>query len=341
MAQHPGVGVCLPPFSSPAAARLSLTNQPNPSRILAVAEYGYSLRFVDPPAGVEWCRVAADVFTDTLDPSLRGRVVGYFGNSLRVVGNYDEAREVLRLALEVLPGDPLLLEFKASLHRDVRQFEVATECLRDAAGIQRACGDVAGFARTLLITAQVMDLAGKSQGAAGLCLEALDLLDSAVDPSRNLLRTAVQNYAGYMCHAGKPLAALRALRTAEPLLASEEPYFKLRLEWLFGQIAAALGDESAERRLECVRQEFAKGGLYHEAAIATLDLARYFVLRRDPRAAPVALSVAPLLESLGIDRDAREAKLLGELAMADSNVEHLIAELYEAIVWRPAARQVA
>ena len=328
------------PFSSPAAARLHLTNRPNPSRILAVAEYGYSLRFVDPPAGVEWCRVAADVCTDTLDPSIRGRVLGYFGNSLRVVGNYDDAREGLRRALEVLPGDPLLLEFKASLLRDIRRFAEADECLRDAAMIQRACGDVAGYARTLLITAQVMDQAGQSQAAAVLCLEALDFLDSSVDPTRNLLRTAAQNYAAYICHAGNPLAALRALRTAEPVLGGEEPYFHLRLDWLLGQIAAALCDESAEHRLASVRQEFEKGGLFHEAAHATLDLARYFVRRRDPRAAPTALSVAPLLESLGIDRDAREAKLLGEIAKAGSNLEHLIAELYEAIIWRPAARQI-
>ena len=328
------------PFSSPAAARLHLTNRPNPSRILAVAEYGYSLRFTDPAFGVEWCRVAADVCTDTLEPSIRGRVLGYFGNSLRVVGSYDDAREGLGRALEVLPGDPLLLEFKASLLRDLRHLDEASDCLRDASRIQRACGDVAGYARTLINTAQVMDHAGKSQGAAELCLQALDILDSSLDPTRNLLRAAVQNYAAYICHAGEPLMALRAVRLAEPLFGGEEPYIQLRFEWLFGQIAAALDDESTELRLESVRQEFEKGGLFHEAALATLELARYFVRRRDRRAAPTALSVAPLLEYLGIDRDAREAKLLGEIAKAGSNLEHLIAELYEAIIWRPAARQI-
>jgi len=76
-------------------------NQPTPSRILAVAEYGYSLRFVDPPVGVEWCRVAADVSTAELDPSMRARVLGYFANSLRLVGKYDDANEVLALALKI------------------------------------------------------------------------------------------------------------------------------------------------------------------------------------------------------------------------------------------------
>lgn len=341
MAQKPGEGAQQPPFSSVAAARLSLRNRPTPSRILAVAEYGYSLRFVDPPAGAEWCRVAAEMSTDQLHPSIRGRVLGYFGNSLRVVGHYDEAREVLERALKILPGEPLLLEFKASVLRDIRQLEEAAVCLRDAAKVQQASGDIGGLARTMLIIAQVMDQAGKSEDAAEFCLTALDLLDSSVDPTRDLLRTVVQNYAAYLCHAGKPLAALRALRTAEPLLEGGGPYFQLRLEWLFGKIAATLGDESAEVRLESVRQQLVDGGLLQEAALATLDLAWYYARQGDPRAAPVALSVAPLLEALGIERDAREAELLGQLAMTDANVEPLISELYTAIAWRPVARRVS
>ena len=340
MAQHSGEGVCSPPFSSLAAARLRLTNLPTPSRILAVAEYGFSLRFIDPAAGVEWCRVAADVCTDKLEPSIRGRVLGYFGNSLRVVGRYNDAREALRLALEDLPGDPHLLEFKAGLLRDVRQLDEADECLRDAARLRQAAGDVAGFARTMILTAQVMDLAGEPQEAARLCLKALDLLDGSVDPTCSLLRVAVQNYALFLCNSGKAEEALRALRTAEQLLAGGEPCFQLRLDWLFGKIAASLGDESAELRLESVRQKLEEGGLFQEAALATLDLARYFVRRRDPRAASTALAVSPLLESLGIDRDAREAKLLSQIATAGTNIENLVSELYAAIAVRPAARQI-
>jgi len=200
---------------------------------------------------------------------------------------------------------------------------------------------VPGAVRTLIITAQVLDQAGQPQEAAGLCLTALDLLDSSIDPTRNLLRVVIQNYAGFLCHAGKALAALQALRTAEPLLAGGDPFFQLRLEWLFGNIAARLDDESAELRLENVRQKLAEGGLFHEATLATLDLARYYVRRQDPRAAPAALSIAPLLESLGINRDAREAELLAQLAMADADVESLISELYTAIMARPMARRVA
>lgn len=333
-----------PPFSSPAAARLRLSNKPNPARILAVAEYGYSLRFSEPLLGVEWCRVAADVCNDAFAPSLQSRALGYFGNSLRVIGNYDEAKEAIERSLKILPGDPLLLEFKGSLLRDIRQLDEAAECLRSASRTRRAAGDLSGYARTILATSQVMDEAGLSRDAAKFCLQALDILDASVDPTRHLLRITLQNYATFLCNAGLCLDALQAIRTAEPLFEGGEPYFEIRVEWLYGRIAASLRDKSAESRLQSVRQRLAEGGLIQEAALATLDLARYYVREKDPRAASMALSVASLLHALGVERDAREALLLGQIARADaegSDIEHLISELYAEIRTRPETRRVA
>lgn len=337
-------GSTWPPFGSPAAARLSLRNRPIPGRILAVAEYGYSLRFSDPPLGVEWCRSAADSCNDALSPGLQGRVLGYFGNSLRVIGDFEGAEEAIEQGLKNLPGDPLLLEFKGSLLRDIRQLDEAAECLRSASRRRRAAGDLPGYARTILTTAQVMDESGLSRAAATFCLQALDILDSSVDPTRHLLRTTLQNYATFLCNAGMGLDALQAIRTAEPLIEGSEPFFALRVDWLYGRIAASLRDPSAESRLLSVRQKLADGGLIGEAALATLDLARYFVRQKDPRAASVALSVAPLLHALGVERDAREAVLLSQIAQADaegSDIEHLISELYTEIRARPETRRVA
>lgn len=331
-------------YGSPAAARLSLSNRPNPKRILAVAEYGYSLRFTDPPLGVQWCRVAADVLTDALDPRIRGLVLGYFGNSLRVVGNYDAAQEAIERGLKIFPGETLLLEFKGSLLRDIRQFDEASECLRSASMKRKLAGDVAGYARTILITAQVMDEAGQAREASKLCLSALDLLDGTVDPTRHLLRTAVQNYASFLCKADKALAALQALRNAELLLEGGDPLFDLRVEWLHGKIAAKLCDQSAESRLLAVREKLEESGLLQEAAHAALDLAKYFARQRDPQAASVALSVAPLFQSLGVERDAPETVLLSQIATADpegSDIEELITELHAVVASRPSARQVA
>ncbi len=333
-----------PPFGSLAAARLSLRNLPRPHRILAVAEYGYSLRLADPILGVEWCRVAADVCTEKLAPSVRGQVLGYFGNSLRVIGNYNGARDEIERALKVLPGDPLLLEFKGSLLRDVRELDEAAECLRSALMRRKAAGDVSGHARTILVTSQVMDEAGQSREAATFCLKALDLLNGTDDPTRHLVRTTLQNYATFLCKAGKGLDALRALRASEPLLEGGEPLFELRIEWVYGKIAAVLRDQSAESRLLSVGQKFADSGLFHEAALATLDLARHLVRQKNPRAASVALSVAPLLQALGIERDAKEAALLSQIAIADaegSDVEDLISELYAEVATRSQGRHVA
>lgn len=344
MARIPGEGTRLRPFSSPAAARLSLSNRPVSERILAVAEYGYSLRFDQPAIGVEWCRVAAEVATKELPSNLHGRTLGYFGNSLRVVGNFEESKEVLDRALKVLPGDPLLLEFKGSLLRDIRQLEEAAECLHSASRRRRAVGDAAGYARTLLVTAQVMDEAGHSLDAAKLCLEALDILNISIDPTRHLVRTTLQNYAGFLCNGGKALEALGALRKSKPLMEGGGPFFELRVEWLSSRIASLLGDESAADRLLAVKQTLADGGLIGEAALATLDLAKHYVRQRDPRAASVALSVAPLLYAIGVQRDAEEAVILGKISTADStgaDLGYLISQLYGAIAARPEARRVA
>lgn len=332
------------PFSSLAAARLRLGNKPSPARILAVAEYGYSLRFSEPPLGVEWCRVAADVCATEFAPNLRGRVLGYFGNSLRVVGNYDDAREAIEKGLKILPGDPLLLEFKGSLLRDIRELDEAAECLHSASRRRKATGDVEGYARTILVTAQVMDMAGQSRRAASFCLDALDILDEDVDPTRHLARTAVQNYAGFLCNAGKALDALQALKISEPLLEGGGPFFQLRVEWLYGRISSSLREESAEPKLLSVRQKLADGGLFQEAALATLDLAKYYARQSDPRAASAALSVAPFLQAIGIERDAREAVLLSQISIAEaegSDIEYLISDLYAEIASRPSARKIA
>lgn len=239
-----------------------------------MAEYGYSLRFTDPPLGVQWCRVAADLLTDAMDPRIRGSVLGYFGNSLRVMGNYDDGREAIERAIQISPDEALLLEFKGSLLRDIRQFDEASECLQSASLRRKAAGDVAGYARTIIIIAQVMDEAKQSREAAKFCLQALELLDSSVDPTRHLLRTVTQNYASFLCNADMALAALEALRTAELLLEGGDLYFELRVEWLHGKIASRLCDPSAESRLETVRRKLEEGGLLMEAAHATLDLAK-------------------------------------------------------------------
>lgn len=194
------------------------------------------------------------------------------------------------------------------------------------------------------MTAQVMDMSGQSRRAASYCLDALDILNGDVDPTRHLVRTAIQNYAGFLCNAGKALDALHVLRTSEPLLEGGEPFFQLRVEWVYGRISSALREESAEPKLLAVRQKLADGGLPQEAALATLDLAKYYVRIKDDRAASTALSVAPFLHALGIERDARGAVLLSQIVMADAegaDLELLISDLYAEIASRPSIRRMA
>jgi hypothetical protein len=72
--------------------------------------------------------------------------------------------------------------------------------------------------------------------------------------------------------------------------------------------------ESAVVTYQKDRKCFAALGHSQEVAVVTLDLAR-LLLGSDPqRAKEEALSVAPILEELGIGSESREAKLLAEVA---------------------------
>jgi predicted PhzF superfamily epimerase YddE/YHI9 len=69
--------------------------------------------------------------------------------------------------------------------------------------------------------------------------------------------------------------------------------------------------------------------------MVTLDLARLLLKPQPLRARQEALSVGPILESLGIDRDAREAKLPAEVV--ETGAEKPLVELSTALRCRHLA----
>jgi hypothetical protein len=160
-------------------------------------------------------------------------------------------------------------------------------------------------------------------------VEIIGLLPESAERER-LARTSLQNLAKCLVDAGKPEQALWILRLCREQLMLGGEFFCLRLDWLMADISGALGDmENAVTSYKQVRERYAALGQLREAALVTLDLARLLLKPRPLEAREEALSVWPILDKLGIARDAREAKLLAEVVEKGS--EAALIELAAAL----------
>lgn len=112
----------------------------------------------------------------------------------------------------------------------------------------------------------------------------------------------------------------------------------LRIDWLMADIAGSLGEiENAVNIYEEVRRRFTALGHSQEVAVVTLDLARLLLEPEPLRAREEALSVAPVLDHLGIAAEARERKLLAEVVEKGS--EAALVELAAALRSHSLARR--
>jgi hypothetical protein len=105
----------------------------------------------------------------------------------------------------------------------------------------------------------------------------------------------------------------------------------VRVRWLEGRLAAGLARwAEAAAALEEVQGYFAAGAHALDAALATLELAAVYAEQGRPREVRgLARQAAPLLEALGVEREARAAL---ELFRQAAEAERLSAER----AWRVA-----
>jgi tetratricopeptide (TPR) repeat protein len=320
-------------FSSPAAAKLYFANSCCPGRVrLAVAERGYSLRYTDPEAMLAWCEAAAFNLPPSLPASEAGVLLAYLGNAHRVSCNFVEAEDFLQQALAVSPGDPLILEFYSALMKDTGRLATAAEFLSRASKMSRGQGDRFTPVIALLEFAVVLGEAGLPKRATDSVLEALELIGSMPDSDERerLARSGFQNLAKSLVDAGKPQAALWVVSLCKEGLLQGGELYRLRLDWLMADITGALGDlDNAVVMYKKVREQYTAPTQLRERALVTLDLARLLLKPRPVEAREEALSVWPILEGLGIARDAREAKLLA--AVVEKGSEAALVELAAAL----------
>jgi len=289
-----------------------------------------------------WCEAAAvNISSSTATPEA-GMLLAHLGNAHRVSCNFLEADDYLRQALAVAPNEPLILEFYASLKKDMRQLDLAESFLKRAALLRRGASDNDGLAKTLLNSALVLDESGFPDRAADSVLGALEIIGllPESDERDRLARAGFQNLASYLVNAGRAREALWIVKLCKVRFMMGGEAAQLKIEWLLADIAGALGEiENAVVTYETVRRRFAALGQSQEVAVVTLDLARLLLEAQPLRARQEALSIEPILDSLGIPADARERKLLAEVVEKGS--EAALVELAAALRANGLARRSA
>lgn len=317
-------------FRDPEAAALYFRNRPATARHrLAVAEHGFALRYSDPAAMRAWCDAALVGIPPDLEAHTAARLYGYAGNAHRVLGEFTSAEKHLNEALILDPGEPRLLEFKASLLYDLRRLKEASDALSQAAALQRRKSKPLVHAAILLKNAMILDQSDEPTNAAAVARSAVGTLADcqATAQGEALLRPALLNLALYLTNSGQPAEALRVLRHSRSFLVAGGIRVELRVDWILARISGALGEESARDAFVAVRERCAAEKMLQEVALISLDLARHLLSTRPLEARAEVALVGPILAQIGIPEDAQEVRLLNQILAASQPDLELLCEL--------------
>jgi tetratricopeptide (TPR) repeat protein len=302
----------------------------------------------NPQAGVDLVGLAL-VVLETLDlaqysPELladfRASALGALGNALRLAGRLPESQEAFVAAWENLDegtGDPLeeanLLSLEGSLFSDRGHFKRAAALLDRAIAIYDEIGDDNARARMLIKKANALGYLEPLEGIA-ILQDALAILHVASEPRMELY--ARHNLTWFLTDAGQPQDALALLESSRPLYkAFADPWSQLRLQWLEGRIARALGDlQEAEAVFRKIWHAFEERNMHFEQTLVSIDLAEaYSAEGKLEEAAKLVTDFLPVLRSWGMHAEG----LAMWKVFSDSIVEHahrqiaLTAEAFRSI----------
>ncbi|MES1245261.1 MAG: tetratricopeptide repeat protein, partial [Acidobacteriota bacterium] len=240
-----------------------------------------------PQDGLHLAQLAFAV-VETLDPDehspatladYRASALGALANARRLAGDFSGARSALRQAWEKLragTGDPReqaqLISLEASLLRDLGKLEESVAILADALEIYERLGDSGRQARILIQQASALGYVEPTL-AVPLLQSALAILDGAEQPRLELC--ARHNLVWFLNDDGRHREALALLEVSRPLYkAFADPWTQLRLYWLEGRLARALGDlAEAEATFRMVWYDFEARGMLYELTLVSIDLA--------------------------------------------------------------------
>lgn len=301
--------------------RLVLRNDGKIPPAKELAEQAFDIRYDDASEMLELARLAVEQACSE-PQEIQAFTLTHLGNAQRINGLFLEAFRSFNEAEKLLGRpDPLLLQFRASLHQDRRQFRPAIACLSRAA---RLATDRERRAIIKLKTAHVLELSGEHRAAIEIVTGTLDDID---DPE--MIGAALHGLANYLTNAGEPERALFVLKKGFPFFEKMGLLARLRVLWFEGRLASVVGDLATA--LDCLKrakQGFADRSMIQEVALLSLETAHAYARRRDLRAARNELEGVPeILQALGIGPEETAARML-QLALKARTIESLVEQLH-------------
>ncbi|HEX3554250.1 MAG TPA: tetratricopeptide repeat protein [Thermoanaerobaculia bacterium] len=279
----------------------------NPARALELSQLG-----VDVAMRLDPC-----VYGETRVNDLLARAWVALGNAQRIRSSFREAEESFVQAESQLrqgTGDPLekahLLLHKASLLGNQQRFGQAFRLLDRVFAIARRCEDPQLHGRALITRGFLLGIAHDSEAAIRYLSEGIRKLDPVSD--LRLLVAAHHNLTLYLTESGKYHEALHLLESARPLYHQVGDQMSLlRLRWLEGKIAVALGQfPEAEELLREVRKELIARDLGFDTALLSLDLADIYARQgRGAEMRRLAEEMIPIFRSRDVHREGLAALL--------------------------------
>lgn len=249
--------------------------------------------FEDPSQAVHSARLAlaiADLLTaescggSEAREGLWCRAMAQLANALRVNNQHDEAQRTFlpveeliqegKIGLSDLAG---VLDLRASLHRDFRQFAAASALLERVILIYQKLGQWNLLGRALLQRSAICGEMGDFETEMTLLRRSLDLLDPHEDPRTFLV--ARHNLIMALNQSGRSREAFALLFHTRPLyLRMGDRMTLLRLRWVEGAVALGLDRlDQAEVAFREVRDAYIELALDYDAAVVSLELASVYV----------------------------------------------------------------
>lgn len=272
---------------------------------------------------------------------LQGYALAHLANAIRVSGDLPAADQTFaraRASWEAgAPDQGLLKEalvpgMGASLRMDQRRLPEALDLLDEALAI-----DKGSLRRELLISrARVLEQAGDFEGAIASLQEVAPSVSGKTEP--RLLCVVLSNLANNLLHATRSREAATLLPQLEELVVRLDHDLDIvRLRWLKGRVAAALGNrQEAMAALAQVRQDFASREIAYDSALVTLELiVLYLEENRFAEVRTLARQILWLFQAQGVHREALAAlRLFCEAAEQEEATlelaQQLVCYLYRA-----------
>lgn len=276
--------------------------------------------FQDPGRALELTQLGVEI-ASRLDPAayggsrvhdLEARAWAALGNAQRIRSDFREAEKSFQRAERLLKlgtGDPVekaqVLLLKASLRGNQQRFPEALRLVDRVMALGRRCADPQLQGRALIMRGLLFGLANDPEPAIRHLTEGLQKVDGETDP--RLVVAARHNLTLYLAESGRYVEALRLLESARPLYHQiGDQMSLLRLRWLEGKIASALGHfTEAEELLRGVHRELIERELGFDAALLSLDLATIYARQaRGAEMRRLAEEMLPIFKSRDIHREA-------------------------------------